>query len=140
MQIRRRCRQLLKRRGGAAAVEFAIVFPLFVLVIFGGLAFGVGMLNLNALQSVAAQSARCIAISGSACTVPVSGCTDTPQLCYIEQLAARQGLGQLRANQITIIPAYLVGAASFTRVQLAYPMSLAGYSFSLSATAQFPNG
>ncbi|MCD2174558.1 TadE/TadG family type IV pilus assembly protein [Rhizobium sp. C4] len=133
-------RGLLKRRDGAAAVEFAVVFPLFVLVIFGGLAFGMAMLNLNALQSVATQGARCIAISGSSCTTAVAGCTDTPQQCYIEQLAVKQGLVRLKANHITIIPTYLVGVASFTRVQITYPMSVAGYSFSISATAQFPNG
>lgn len=133
-------RKLLRRRDGAAAVEFAIVLPLFVLVIFGGLAFGMAMLNLNALQSVATQGARCIAISSSACTTPVAGCTDTPQQCYIEQLAMKQGLTRITTSQITINPAFLVGAASFTRVQLSYPMSLAGYSFSLGATAQFPNG
>ena len=132
--------KLLRRRDGAAAVEFAVVFPLFVLVIFGGLGFGIAMLNLNALQSVATQGARCIAIASSACTAPIAGCTDTPQQCYIEQLALKQGLTRVTASQITITPAFLVGAASFTRVQISYPMSLAGYSFSLSATAQFPNG
>lgn len=133
-------RRFRERRDGAAAVEFAVVFPLFVLVIFGGLAFGTAMLNLNALQSVATQGARCIAIAGSACTTPIAGCTDTPQQCYIEQLAKKQGIMSVKASQITIIPAYLVGVASFTRVQISYPMSLAGYSFTVSATAQFPNG
>ena len=52
----------------------------------------------------------------------------------------KQGLARPSASQITIIPAYLVGVASFTRVQVTYPMSLAGYSFTLNATAQFPNG
>lgn len=140
MRFRDRVQRLLRRRDGAAAVEFAVVFPLFVLVIFGGLGFGMAMLNLNALQSVATQGARCIAISGSACTTPAAGCTDTPQQCYIEQLAVKQGLVRLTSGQITINPAYLVGVATFTRVQISYPMSLAGYSFSLSATAQFPNG
>jgi len=140
MRIRGQARRLIRRRDGAAAVEFAVVFPLFVLVIFGGLSFGMAMLNLNALQSVATQGARCIAISGSACTTAIAGCTDTPQQCYIEKLAVNQGLARITSSQITIIPAYLVGAAPFTRVQISYPMSLAGYSFSLSATAQFPNG
>ncbi len=140
MQWRRRAAHFHRRRDGAAAVEFAVVFPLFVLVIFGGLAFGMAMLNLNALQSVATQGARCIAISGSACTTPAAGCTDTPQQCYIKSLAVSQGLTRLTASQISINPAYLVGLATFTRVQITYPMSLAGYSFSLSATAQFPNG
>ncbi|HWU62998.1 MAG TPA: TadE/TadG family type IV pilus assembly protein [Ensifer sp.] len=140
MRLRLKPGQLLRRSDGAAAVEFAIVFPLFVLVIFGGLSFGIAMLNLNALQAVATQGARCIAISGSACTTASGSCTDTPQQCYIEQLAVTQGLARPAASQITINTAYLVGAASFVRVQIAYPMSLAGYSFSLSATAQFPNG
>lgn len=131
---------ILAQRDGAAAVEFAVVFPLFVLVIFAGLGFGMAMLNLNALQSVVTQAARCLAISGSACTTPIANCSDTTAQCYIRQLAATQGLAGIAANQMTINPNYLVGAASFTRVQITYPMSLAGYSFSLSATAQFPNG
>lgn len=140
MKLQRPDRRFLARRDGAAAVEFAVVFPLFALVLFAGLGFGMAMLNLNALQSVVTQSARCIAIAGSACTAPVAGCTDTPAQCYIEQLAVKQGLARPSASQITIIPAYLVGVASFTRVQVTYPMSLAGYSFTLNATAQFPNG
>ena len=140
MGFRTSATKLLWRRDGAAAVEFAVVFPLFVLVIFGGLGFGMAMLNLNALQSVATQGARCIAIAASPCTAPVAGCTDTPQQCYIEQLALKQGIPRVTASRITINPAFLVGAASFTRVQISYPMNLAGYSFSLSATAQFPNG
>ncbi len=130
----------LKERDGATAVEFAVVFPLFALVLFGGLSFGMAMLNINTLQSVATQAARCLAISGQACTTPIANCSDTTAQCYIEQLAAREGLPNVQATQITITSSYLVGAASFTRVQITYPMRLAGYSFSLNTTAQFPNG
>ncbi len=140
MHPRRSAKALLKRRDGAAAVEFAVVFPLFALVLFGGLGFGMAMLDLNALQSVATQAARCLAISGAPCTTPVPNCSDTTSQCYIEQLAAKQGLSGVKASQLTINANYLVGTAGFTRVQITYPMSLAGYSFSLSATAQFPNG
>jgi Flp pilus assembly protein TadG len=136
----RNAKACLQERDGATAVEFAVVFPLFALVLFGGLSFGMAMLNLNTLQSVATQAARCLAISGQACTTPIANCSDTPAQCYIEQLAANDGLSNVRASQITIVASYLVGAASFTRVQITYPMSLAGYSFSLNATAQFPNG
>jgi Flp pilus assembly protein TadG len=131
--------RLISQRDGAAAVEFAIVFPLFALVILGGLGFGMAMLNLNALQSVVTQAARCLAISGTDCNTAVSGCTYTNAQCYIKTLASKQGLSGVTASQMTINTAYAVGSATFTRVQITYPMSLAGYTFSLSATAQFPN-
>lgn len=133
-------RRLTGRRDGAAAVEFAIVFPLFVAIIFAGLAFGVAILNLNALQAVATEASRCLAISGSDCTTPVAGCSGTTSQCYIEQLALSRGLSSVTAAEIDINPSYAVGSTVFTRVQVTYPASLAGYSFSLTASAQFPNG
>jgi Flp pilus assembly protein TadG len=131
--------RLIDRRDGAAAVEFAIVFPLFAMVILGGLGFGMAMLNLNALQSVVTQAARCLAIAGSDCNTAVAGCSDTNAQCYIKVLSQKQGLSGVTASQMNINTAYAVGSATFTRVQITYPMSLAGYTFSLSATAQFPN-
>lgn len=132
-------RRWVKCRDGAAAVEFAVVFPLFVVIMFAGLGFGIAVLNLNALQAVVTEASRCLAISGTDCTTPVAGCSDTTSQCYIEQLAANRGLSRVTASQISINSSYAVGSAIFTRVQITYPTSLAGYSFSLTATAQFPN-
>jgi len=61
-------RRLCSDRRAATAVEFALVGLPLLAVSFGTLDLGLILWTKSALQAVAADAARCGAISGSACT------------------------------------------------------------------------
>ncbi len=61
---------LLRRRDGATAIEFALVAVVFIPLCLGILDAGMLLWTQGALQSTASLAARCAAISSPACTNP----------------------------------------------------------------------
>lgn len=53
-----RLHRLLRCRSGAAAVEFALVAPVFLLILFGILVYGQYLSLVHSMEQLAAQSAR----------------------------------------------------------------------------------
>jgi len=51
-------RQLARNHDGASAVEFAIIAPVFILMIVGVLAYGIYFGAANSVQQIAADAAR----------------------------------------------------------------------------------
>lgn len=51
-------RRLVRDRNGASAVEFAIIAPVFILMIVGVLAYGIYFGAANSVQQIAADAAR----------------------------------------------------------------------------------
>jgi Flp pilus assembly protein TadG len=68
MSKRPAMRTLLGDRRGMTAVEFAIVGSLMFTVSFGAIDLGLILWTQGSLQAVAADAARCGAISASGCT------------------------------------------------------------------------
>ena len=68
MTLRAALRRLRTQRSGAAAVEFAMVGTVLMLMIFGIIDLGMVMWTQTALQSVSAMTVRCAAISSPLCT------------------------------------------------------------------------
>jgi Flp pilus assembly protein TadG len=60
-------RKLRRRRGGATAIEFALVAGLFLPLCFAILDAGLLLWTEGSLQSVAALTARCAAIASPSC-------------------------------------------------------------------------
>lgn len=56
--LRGRLHRLLRCRSGAAAVEFALVAPIFLLILFGILVYGQYLSLVHSMEQLAAQSAR----------------------------------------------------------------------------------
>ncbi len=54
---------LARARGGTTAVEFALVLPMFLMLVFGGIEFGRLLWMKEALQETAIAGARCVAIA-----------------------------------------------------------------------------
>lgn len=52
---------------GATAIEFAIIFPVFLLVIFGFIQCGLVLWTKFALQHATEEAARCATVNGSTC-------------------------------------------------------------------------
>lgn len=55
-------RKLVGSQSGAAVIEFALLGPLFLMLLFGMFQVGIYMQNLNAVQSIASDSARHVMI------------------------------------------------------------------------------
>jgi Flp pilus assembly protein TadG len=61
---------MMRNNHGAALVEFAIIFPVLMLVIIGGLDLGLAILDKMQLEFASEASARCQAIGNASCTSP----------------------------------------------------------------------
>jgi Flp pilus assembly protein TadG len=55
---------------GSAAIEFALVATPLLLLLFGTMEFGRMLWTWQAMQLAGDQTARCVAIGGSACATP----------------------------------------------------------------------
>lgn len=72
---------LLRDDSGTAAVEFALVGPMFLLLIMATLMMGLLLFSATSLESAVQGAARCAAILGKPCANPerrYQGMTDTP--------------------------------------------------------------
>lgn len=132
-------RDFLQRCEGATAVEFAIIAPLFFSMVFGTIVMGIAIWNTAILNQVAAESARCVAVGGPACTALPAGCVSVAATCFVMTLASDRGIPGLTPSDIQIDRAAQIGAALSTRVTVAQPFALLGYSIALSASASYPN-
>lgn len=132
-------RGFVKVNSGATAVEFALVAPVFLLIVIGTMACGIGLWSSSAIHTVATEAARCIAIRSTACTSTQPDCSLGEDVCYVLGLAQERGLAGLAANDIAIERAATIGTASFTRVTITYTLDLAGYEMIISAAESFPN-
>lgn len=63
----RRAAPLIRDREGAAAVEIAIVFPVFMLILIGMITWGEVLWTQNSLAYAVAEAARCAATTPSTC-------------------------------------------------------------------------
>lgn len=133
-------RRLIRDRSGASAVEFALVAPFLMALMFGGMVMALGIWTGNLLQETSQEAARCIAIGSSACATVSAGCdSSSPGVCYAETVAANRGLSPLPASNITVSSNVMSGGVSFTTVKITYPFSMIGYSYTLVGYGSFPN-
>lgn len=65
--MRRLARRLWRERNGSVMLEFAVVGTALLMVSVGGIELGLILWTQGALQTVAAEAARCGAIGASAC-------------------------------------------------------------------------
>ena len=58
-------RGIRKRRRGAAAVEFAVVLPVFVLLVFGMIEYGRMVMVQQVITNASREGARCAVLDGA---------------------------------------------------------------------------
>jgi Flp pilus assembly protein TadG len=63
----RRLRRFGRHAGGAAALEYALVLPLFALMLMGCIWSGMLMFSVNSLEMAVESAARCAAVNTSRC-------------------------------------------------------------------------
>ena len=109
-----------RSRFGATAVEFAVVAPIFFLVIFGGIEFASVHITQCAMENAAFEGARRGIVPGAEAT----SCRD----------AADELMAGARLNDytITVTPASITPLTDSVKVSVAVPMT-AENKFGLSA-------
>ena len=100
-----RRRALGRAQDGAIAVEFAILAPVFLALVFGTIEFGRLMWTYQALQETAIAGARCMALPQTACASAGNPPTYNPAntTTYIQGIASQWG-GSLSSAEITKNP------------------------------------
>jgi Flp pilus assembly protein TadG len=58
MRLRKLCRTALRCREGTAAIEFAFILPVFLVVLFGIISFGTYIMVVHSIQQLAAEATR----------------------------------------------------------------------------------
>lgn len=89
-------RRVLRRSDGSVSVEFAIVGPVFLLMVLGIIVAALMLWSKAAIQSAAAQTARCVALSSADCANPTA---------YVSTVMDTWGAsGFLRAVTVSVAP------------------------------------
>lgn len=137
-RARRLLRHLRRNQRGSTAVEFALVLPAFLLLVFGVIEFGRVMWADNTLRHAVQEGARCAALNccaaGTACSSP-------------EDLAAQRatGLGLTAADFVLEtqdcgkhLTAGAEGAGVEYRFLIGEVFGLLGLDLTLRAEACYP--
>jgi len=141
-------RTLGRMQNGAAVVEFALVAPVFLALLFGTFEFGRALWTQQALQQTAIAGARCMALPQSPCA-SAGGSTYSPAetTTYVQQVANQWGISLPSANINQNNAANCGGANGFSEVSLAITfqsvvprlVNISSGGIPLTATACFPN-
>ena len=146
-------RTLGRAQNGATLVEFALVAPVFLALLFGALEFGRALWTQQALQETAIAGARCMALPQTGCATstgapPTYSYSPTMTTTYIQQVASQWGVSLPSAN-ITAVNAGSTncGASGFSQVSLTSLsrawsprlVQIPSGGIPLGATACFPN-
>jgi Flp pilus assembly protein TadG len=137
--------------GGATAVEFALVLPMFLMLVFGSIEFGRLLWTRQALQEAAIAGARCMAIAQgstqhSSCASSGSYSAATTK-SYIQSVASGWGL-TVPTSGIALYPTgSSTGCTGLSQVTLTSTFTsvvpklvrLAAGGTTLTATACYPN-
>lgn len=143
----RALRILGQAHGGTTAIEFALVAPAFLGLLFGTVEFGRLLWTEQALQETAIAGARCMAILQSACTAGGRYYSSANTTTYVQQVARQWGV-TLQTGDIQLTPNASCGSTiGFSQVTITSSFTtpvpqivlLAAGGTSLSATACFPN-
>ena len=94
-------RQLYHARRGIAALEFAVVAPVLIMLMFGTIEFGRLLWTLQGLQMTAVEAARCMGILASSCASSGSYSSDNTT-SFIETTAAGWGIS-LTSSNLTLL-------------------------------------
>jgi TadE-like protein len=136
---------------GATAVEFALVLPMFLMLVFGAIEFGRFLWTQEALQETAIAGARCVAIAqgsnptSSPCASSGSY-SATNAKSYIQQIASGWGLS-IPSSGINPDPVGSGGCTGLSQVTLTSTFNsvvpnlvqLGAGGITMTASACYPN-
>jgi Flp pilus assembly protein TadG len=131
---------------GAVLVEFALVAPVFLMLLFGVIEFGRALWMQQALHQIAIVGARCMALPQSACASAATY-DSTKTMTYIQQAANQWGLSLSNADIVQNNATNCGGQTGFSEVsvsiifQSVVPqlLNIRSGAIPLTAAACFPN-
>ena len=138
----------------ATAVEFAIVAPMFFMLVFGAIEFGRALWTEQALQETAIAGVRCMAIAQTSNTALNTGScaasgaySASNTTSYIENVASGWGLSLTSSNITLSTNVSSGGCAGLSQVTLTSTFNsvvpqlvkIATGGVTLSASACYPN-
>lgn len=132
--------------GGNVAIEFALVLPMFLMLVFGTIEYGRLLWTREALQETATVGARCMAMSSGPCASGGSySAANTTS--YIQGVASDWRLTVPSGNITLNNNATCGGTTGFSEVSITYTFTsvvpkivlLPAGGVSLSASACYPN-
>jgi Flp pilus assembly protein TadG len=139
--------RLLRDRSGVAAIEFALVGSVFLLLLLGTIQIALLWWTENALQTTAMLTARCAALGAPSCTTPQAS------QAFAVSTAGKFALaGAITASNVSVVPtsscnASTTGYRQFTMVTITSTVwanslisPLAGTSIKASACYPSPTG
>lgn len=135
--IRRNAAELAADRRGATALETALVMVPFLMLIFGTLEFGRLLWDKQAVQSAAAEAARCMAVLSPACANATGTYSDTNTKSHVVSVGQAWGVA-LTTDQVVLSRTASTGSVSgLSEVTLNYPFQspLSGFLPGLSGTS-----
>ncbi len=139
-------RRFGRARGGATAVEFAIVVMPFILLTFGVLEFGRLVWTRQALEEAAVAGARCMGVLSSSCASG-GAYSATSTSSYIITRAQGWGVTLPTADVTLSNASSCAGVTGFSQVSIAYTftspvaslLSMSSTGVPLAINACFPN-
>jgi Flp pilus assembly pilin Flp len=138
-------RRAARDEGGASAVELALTVTVFMLLLMGGINYGLYLWTANALQQTAIQTARCMGVLQTGCQVG-RAYSSSSTTTFAEQVAAGYGLKLTGANLALSAGAPCGGQGmgnSSIKITYAFvgiaPGLTPGLSNTMRAQACFPN-
>ena len=116
-------RRFVRSRDGAAAVEFALVLPLFLVLVLGAMDLGRIFFTINALGAAAQQAGRYAMIN------PRTVSCDAAIADLADDLAAAMSLPAASAAVATRTATIAGAVVTVTDITLSVPVTLTGFLF-----------
>lgn len=144
---------LLRSRRGSSAAEFALIMVPLMIMIMGAIEFARLQWTRNALQEVAAASARCVGLKARSCGTATTDAAGRTTYAYNAAAARTFTTAEAAAWSISLPSSEVVitegatcqGVAGFAQVSLSHRfksgfLAAAGKNdYTIAAVACFPN-
>lgn len=130
-------RRLVRGTGGASAVEFALIAPVLITMLFGLIEYGRLMWTRQAVYEAAFSSARCASMDTASCNTTAT---------IRSYAVTRAGANGVKLIQAEITPTLATSCNGYTsnRVVISHPMTtvlpawFTAFPATITATACFP--
>jgi Flp pilus assembly protein TadG len=138
---RRERKRAHRRLEGAAALEFALVLPLLVILLFGIIDFGYLMFVVSTMNNAAREGARRGAVDGNATTASSSAQLAAQDYLNAAGLGASCRINCPTANAVFTAPAGTTAGNVTVTVTLPQPRGISGFTYNVlpGATNPFAN-
>ncbi|MFN3836012.1 MAG: TadE/TadG family type IV pilus assembly protein [Glycocaulis sp.] len=117
---------LLTDRAGTSAIEFAILMPVFIMLLIGGVAFGQGFYAIGSVQWAVERTARDLMVDGNLSEAQyearVRELTDSFTGMDFTVSYSTASYGEIQVKQVRTLLRYPVRIPMVSTVWLEYPV------------------